>query len=171
MKTVKTSKVLFWFFGNLIPLIPNTRLYGLKSMLYRWCGVKIGKHTRIHSKAIFDNTNIVIGENSFIGGYVRVIGHDDASVNIGDNCDIGPNCLLVTGTHELSQDASRRAGIGVAKPIHIGNGVWIGANVTVLPGVTVGNGAMIGAGSLITQNIQDNVMAYGVPAKVVRKIE
>ena len=171
MQSTKIHKVLFWFLGNLIPLIPNTRLYGFKLTLYRLCGMKIGKYTRIHSKVIFDNTHVSIGENTFVGGYVRVIGHEDAWVKIGDNCDIGPNCLLVTGTHELSNDANRRAGAGVAKPIRIGNGVWLGANVTVLSGVTIGDGAIIGAGSLVTKNVQDNVLAYGVPTKVIRELK
>lgn len=57
-----------------------------------------------------------------------------------------------------------------AKPVKIGNGCWLGANVTVCSGVTIGNGCVIGAGSVVTRNIADNTFAAGVPCKEIRKI-
>ena len=56
------------------------------------------------------------------------------------------------------------------KPIKIGNGCWIGANVVVLPGVTIGDGTVIGAGSVVTKDIPANVVAVGNPCHVLRKI-
>jgi len=47
----------------------------------------------------------------------------------------------------------------------IGNDVWIGANVVIMPGIKVGDGAVIGAGSVVTKNIDDYQIVYGVPAK------
>ncbi|MFR8873418.1 MAG: DapH/DapD/GlmU-related protein [Oscillospiraceae bacterium] len=64
----------------------------------------------------------------------------------------------------------RKAGIEVAKPITIGNCVWIGAGSTILAGVTIGDGAVIGAGSVVTRSIPGNVVAVGVPCKVLREI-
>ncbi len=55
-------------------------------------------------------------------------------------------------------------------PIHIGENVWIGANVTVLPGGTIGDNAVIGANSLVTKDIPANTVAYGSPCKVIRDI-
>ena len=55
-------------------------------------------------------------------------------------------------------------------PVHIGENVWIGANVTVLPGVTIGDNAVIGANSLVTKDIPANTVAYGSPCKVIREI-
>ena len=49
--------------------------------------------------------------------------------------------------------------------------MWIGSNVTVCPGVTIGSNVVIGAGAVVTHDIPDNALAFGVPARVVRKIE
>lgn len=56
------------------------------------------------------------------------------------------------------------------KPITIGDNCWLGGNVIVLPGVNIGSGSVIGAGSVVTHDIPPSSLAYGNPAKVVRKI-
>ena len=61
--------------------------------------------------------------------------------------------------------------MGICKPVHIGNNVWMGGNVTILPGVTIGNNAIIAAGAVVTRDVPDNCMAGGVPAQVIREIE
>ena len=55
-------------------------------------------------------------------------------------------------------------------PITIGNNVWIGAGSTILGGVTIGDNTIIGAGSVVTKDIPANVVAFGVPCKVIREI-
>lgn len=57
-----------------------------------------------------------------------------------------------------------------AKPINIGENVWIGANATVLSGVTIGKNSVIGAGSVVTKDIPENVVAVGNPCRVLRAI-
>ena len=58
----------------------------------------------------------------------------------------------------------------IAKPITIGNNVWIGAGSTILAGVTIGDHSVIGAGSVVTKPIASNVVAVGVPCRVMRQI-
>lgn len=111
--------------------------------------------------------NIHIG-NNFTGNYNLTV-LDIRDVYIGDNVMIGPNTLITTVGHPLST-AGRRKHLGVAKPVIIGNDVWIGGNVTVLPGVTIGNNVVIGAGAVVTKDIPDNSVAVGVPAKVIKNI-
>lgn len=56
------------------------------------------------------------------------------------------------------------------RSVHIGNNVWIGANVAVMPGVTIGDNSVIGAGSVVTKDIPANVVAVGSPCRVLREI-
>ena len=57
----------------------------------------------------------------------------------------------------------------VAKPIIIGDNVWIGLNVTILKGVKIGNGAVIAAGAVVNKDIPGNCLAGGVPAKIIKQ--
>ena len=95
---------------------------------------------------------------------------DIREVFIGDNVMIGPNTLITTVGHPLTP-MKRRNHIGIAKPVKIGDDVWIGGNVTILPGVNIGNNVVIAAGAVVTKNVPDNTLVGGVPAKVIRKLE
>ena len=82
---------------------------------------------------------------------------------------VAPNCCFTTAEHAVDPE-QRKAGIEIAKPITIGNNVWIGAGSTVLAGVTIGDNTVIGAGSVVKKSIPANVIAVGVPCKVLREI-
>jgi maltose O-acetyltransferase len=58
-----------------------------------------------------------------------------------------------------------------AKPIVIGEDVWIGGSVVVCPGITIGNRAVIGAGSVVTKDVPQDVFAAGNPCKIIRTLE
>lgn len=94
---------------------------------------------------------------------------DGAGVTFGNSVFIGPNCCFTTAEHAIDPEM-RKAGVEIAKPITVGNNVWIGAGSTILAGVTIGDNTVIGAGSVVTKSIPDNVVAVGVPCKVLRKI-
>ena len=90
--------------------------------------------------------NIEIGENFYSNHNLVIL--DGAKVTFGDNVFIAPGCGFYTAGHPL--DAERRnKGLEFAKPINVGNNVWIGGNVVVLPGVTIGDNCVIGAGSIV----------------------
>ena len=61
--------------------------------------------------------------------------------------------------------------MGIAKPVTIGNDVWIGANCTILPGVTIGNNVVVAAGAVVTKDVPDNCVVGGVPAKIIKEME
>lgn len=94
---------------------------------------------------------------------------DTSPVHIGANAFIAPGVCLACAGHALIPE-DRAKGIGTSKPIVIEDNVWIGANATVCGGVTIGTGSVIGAGSVVTKDIPPNVVAAGVPCKVIRPI-
>lgn len=110
--------------------------------------------------------NINVGKNVFINSGCRF--QDQGGITIGDGALIGHNAVLATLNHDI--DPQKRSTMHPA-PITIGKDVWIGANVTVVSGVDIGEGAVIAAGAVVTQNVPPNVIAGGVPAKVLKKIE
>ena len=111
--------------------------------------------------------NIYVGENFYMSYNCVIL--DCAKVEFGDNVLIAPNCGFYTAGHPLEIEL-RNKGLEYAKPIKIGNNVWIGGNVTVLPGVTIGDNVTIGGGSVITKNIPSNVVAAGNPCKIIKEI-
>lgn len=112
--------------------------------------------------------NIRVGDDFLANFGVTVL--DRAPVHIGSHVMLGPGVLITTVNHPLSASA-RRSGVGIARPVTIGDDVWIGGNATVLPGVTVGSGAVIAAGAVVTRDVPPNTLAAGVPARIVRTLE
>src|SRR3989442_15487274 len=58
-----------------------------------------------------------------------------------------------------------------ARPIAIGNGVWIGFDSVVLPGVAIGDGAIVGARSVVTSDVPPYAIVAGNPARVIRQLD
>lgn len=112
--------------------------------------------------------NIQIGENFYSNHNLTIL--DCAKVTFGDNVFIGPNVSLFTAEHPVDYP-TRNQGLEYAKPINIGNNVWIGGDVTILAGVSIGNNSVIGAGAIVTKDIPDNVIAAGNPARVIKEIK
>lgn len=112
--------------------------------------------------------NIELGNRVFFNANCVIL--DCAKVTIGDDTFIGPNTQLYTPVHPLDYK-TRNTFVEWAKPISIGKNCWLGGSVVILPGVTIGNGCVIGAGAVVTKDIQDNSLAVGNPAKVIRTIE
>lgn len=111
--------------------------------------------------------NITIGENFYANHNLVIL--DAAKVTFGDNVFIGPNCGFYTAGHPI--DAERRnQGLEFAKPITIGNNVWIGGGVHIMPGVAIGDNAVIGGGSIVVKDIPANSVAVGNPCKAIRTI-
>lgn len=95
---------------------------------------------------------------------------DIAPVTIGDYCMIGPNTLITTVGHPVD-GKRRRNKMAFAKPVVIGDDVWIGGNCTILPGVHIGNNVVVTAGAVVTKDVPDNCIVGGVPAKVIKELD
>lgn len=127
---------------------------------------KVGFNIRIESSFYCDyGYNIYVGDNFYMNHNGVIL--DAGKVEFGDNVFIGPNCGFYTAGHPIDINL-RNKGLEYAKPIKVGNNVWLGGNVVVLPGVTIGDNVTIGAGSIVTKDIPSNSIAYGNPCKVKR---
>ena len=126
----------------------------------------VGAKPRVYSVFSCDSgKNIHVGDNFLANYNVTIL--DRGKVVIGNNVLLAPGVLITTVNHSLSRKG-RRDGLCTAKPVTIGDDVWIGGNVTVLPGVTIGDNVIVAAGAVVTKDIPSNSIAAGVPAKVIR---
>lgn len=111
--------------------------------------------------------NIRVGNNFYANFNLVIL--DEAPVAFGDNVFIAPNCGFYTAGHPIDA-TERNKGLEYARPITVGDNVWIGAGVSVLPGVSIGDNCVIGAGSVVVKDIPSNSVAVGNPCKVVKTI-
>jgi maltose O-acetyltransferase len=110
---------------------------------------------------------IHVGARTFVN--FGLVALDVATIRIGDDVQIGPNVQLLTPTHPVAA-APRRAKLEAARPITVGDNVWLGGGVIVLPGVTIGDNSVVGAGAVVTRDLPADVVAVGNPARVVRRL-
>ncbi|MGN9779113.1 sugar O-acetyltransferase [Micromonospora sp. H33] len=142
---------------------PEGRLAALRDLLGG-----LGEDTWIRPPLYVDyGTRITIGPRSFVN--VNAVLLDVAAITIGADVQIGPNVQLLTPTHPVEPEP-RRAKWEAAKPITIGDNVWLGGGAIVLAGVTVGENTVVGAGAVVTKDLPPNVIAVGNPARVVREL-
>ena len=112
-------------------------------------------------------TNMKVGERVFFNFNCVVL--DVTYVTIGSRTLFGPNVQVYTATHPLDH-RERASGVEYAKPIVIGEDVWVGGSAVICPGVTIGDRTIIGAGSVVTRDIPADVFAAGNPCRVIRSL-
>jgi len=101
--------------------------------------------------------NIHVGENFYANFQCVLL--DSAPIHIGNNVLFGPAVHIYTSDH--SKDAEkRRQGICFAKPVSIGNDVWVGGGAKILSGINIGDGAIIGANAVVTKDVEKNAIFY-----------
>lgn len=156
------AKTLCQKYNMTLPTENEVREEILRSLLgtYSPCGIEPSFHCDY-------------GFNIHLHGFVLLnyncVILDTSPVNIGHMVFIAPNCVIACSGHSINP-IQRKEGIGTSKPITIEDGVWIGASSTILGGVTIGENSIIAAGSVVTKDIPANVIAGGVPCKVIREI-
>jgi maltose O-acetyltransferase len=112
-------------------------------------------------------SQIRIGARTFAN--FNFVALDVVSITIGEDVQIGPNVQLLTPTHPIEPEP-RRAKIEAAKPITIGDNVWLGGGVIVCPGVSIGENTVVGAGAVVTRDLPADVIAVGNPARIIRHL-
>jgi maltose O-acetyltransferase len=114
---------------------------------------------------------IRIGKNTYISPKAYIDHHKNFSVEIGDNCYITRDCIILDHTQEKQGGPMKLWGEIEYGRVKIGNNVFIGVKSVIMPGVTIGDNVIIGAMSLVTKDIPSGVVAFGQPAKVIKSID
>jgi len=134
--------------------------------------VIIGKGSKIHLGTIIETGtkgSLNIGADSHIqprclfSAYV-------GSIIIGNGVQIAPYCAFYPYNHEFAPNKPIKGQPLKSKgDIIVDDDAWLGVGVTVMDNVRIGKGAVVGAGSVVTQDIPDEAIAVGMPARILRK--
>ncbi len=172
-------------------------LCGLVSRCRKWvlrlCGAKFGGKVRLpfwmepvmHAECLTfgdgaaldqwvtllatnERARITIGRRCYVNRHTMFDASE--SIEVGDDTMIGPFCYITDHDHTFGPGMSPGSAPLTSAPTRIGERCWLGAHVTILKGVTIGDGTVVGAGSVVTQSLPANVVAAGIPARVIRDI-
>ena len=164
LERLNATKDRIWEYNKMRPSMLKERNELLRGLLGKSDG-----DTFINQPFYCDyGSNIRVGRRFFANFNFTVL--DEALVTIGDDCFIGPNVSIYTACHS-TDPVERNSRREWAKPVTIGDNVWIGGSVTILPGVTIGSNVTIGAGSVVVKDIPDGCVAVGNPCRVVKFLE
>jgi acetyltransferase-like isoleucine patch superfamily enzyme len=163
-----------WYIRLLAPLYQHR---GCHSKIYRsvrmdtppYRKFSLGHHSVVESFCCVNNAvgDVIIGNHTRIGIHNTIIG----PVTIGNHVNLAQGITVTALNHNFKDTSKRIDEQGIStKPVVIGNDVWIGANAVVLPGVTIGRHVVVAAGAVVTDNVPDNVVVGGVPAKIIKQL-
>jgi acetyltransferase-like isoleucine patch superfamily enzyme len=147
--TIKSS-----FLSNLVGL------YSRSIIVTRAPGAKIviGDGVGISGATIYARKEITIGDNTAIGGNVKILDNDFHPIDVEDRIKL------------LADPNGGDSDLVPSKPIHIGNNCFIGCNSIILKGSEIGNNCVVGAGAVVAGKFEDNCVIAGNPAKVIRRL-
>lgn len=123
------------------------------------------------STAIFPPLYVNYGRHTKIGKHV-FINFDCVFLDLGgstieDGVFIAPKVSLLTEGHPLAPENRHSLTVG---PIHLKRNAWIGAGAIITQGVTVGENSAVAAGAVVIQDVPDNTVVGGIPAKIIKTL-
>lgn len=164
VKSIKRVLVAYVFC-----IMPETRFFAFKRVLFRWLGYKIGCNTKICSSVrIIGGGQLIIGNDVWIGPETMIV--TSSKVIIEDNVDIAPRVYIGTGTHVIGDKKGRIAGTGAHKEVQIKKGSWLCVGCVILPGVIVSEMSIVSAGAVVTKKFPSFSILGGVPAKQIKSL-
>lgn len=151
----------------------------LTARILRRFHASVGEHVHFKGGLVIDNASrdqdatgdfrhLIIGKNVYVGKNVfldlpnKIVLGDEAILSAGVTILTHSDC----GRRAMSRYFPRKTA-----PVEIGEGAWIGANVTILCGVRVGRCAVVAASALVTSDVPDGAVYGEVPARLLRKLE
>jgi acetyltransferase-like isoleucine patch superfamily enzyme len=116
------------------------------------------------------NASVEIGDHTAINnGFVAIAEH--TAIRIGAHVLIGTNVEIYDSDfHGLQADRRQVSDPADARPVCIGDHVFLGSNVKILKGVQIGAGSVVANGAVVIGDIPPNVVAGGIPARVIRSL-
>ncbi len=133
--------------------------------------VEFGERVHIYGETFIQSGSggsLKIGDNSHIHPRCQISAYE-SSIFIGNEVQIAPNCAFYPYNHSIEPGKPiKEQALHSKGDIIVDDDAWLGFGVIVLDGVRIGKGAVIGAGSVVTQDIPDNAIACGNPARVVK---
>jgi acetyltransferase-like isoleucine patch superfamily enzyme len=127
--------------------------------------IQIGSDTGIYQGTFFE---VGAAAHVTIGDYCTLVG---AILRVESELRIGSYVLMA---HDVVITDCETAGSErpvVARPITIGDDVWVGLRAVILSGVIIGRGAVVGAGAIVNQDIPPGAIVVGNPARIVRMMD
>lgn len=149
--TVKSS-----FLSNLVGLYSRTIICTRTSA----AKIVIGDRVGISGATIYARSSITIGENTCIGGNVKILDNDFHPIEWEER-----NRLMQTTVGPQEND------LIPTKPIEIGKNCFIGCNAIILKGTVLGDGCVVGAGAVVSGKFSPNSVIAGNPARVIRILD
>ena len=172
-----------WYSNHFIS--PQLEALGPGHCMMKPWNVRVhGKHIRIG-----DNVHIVTTPDRMVSLSTWAFAEHQGHINIGNNVllcpgvrldsactiSVGDNCMFAAGSYVTDADwhdiYDRTRPVGTTKAITLANNVWVGDGAIICKGVTIGKNSIVGAGSVVTNDIPENSIAAGNPARVVKQLD
>lgn len=111
---------------------------------------------------------LVVGSN-FSMNHHSILAASGGRIVIGDNCMIGPNCVLRAANHAYERiDIPMREQGHTFGEIILEDDVWLGSNCVITANTRIGKGSIVAAGSVVTRDVEPYSIVGGVPARKIR---
>ncbi len=137
-------------------------LHGLKVLLLRWFGAKLGTGVRIKPQVrIKYPWRLTVGDHCWIGQEVWI--DNLADVELGNHVCLSQRVYLCTGSHDHRSPGFEL----ITGSIRVGNGAWLGAGCLIVCGITVAANAFVAGGSVVTKDVPPATIVGGNPAKPI----
>jgi maltose O-acetyltransferase len=157
--------------GYLVSCVLGDDIVGrlARVFLLRVMGADLARGVTIHGGTYVSRpTHLVMGAGSFLNRncYLDL----EARLVMGAGVTVGHGTTFVTTRHEIGPH-ERRCGGRSGASITVGDGAWLGANVTVLSGIDIGSGAVVAAGAVVCEDVPVDALVAGIPARVRRMLD
>lgn len=164
--------------------------YGLKRIEFRYASLAMSRHVETLRQGALRLAGAQVGQNSFVRAgcditfpkYLSIAENSKINNNaglylfdkftIGSNVEIGPELLVYTGDHHISDPAQPLAKQGTYNsPVVIENDVYIGSRVTLLKGTKIESRVVVAAGAVVSGVLESGYIYGGIPAKKLKKLD